>query len=103
MFNIFLYFNFFCPSLIYALALYVTGQEQPDIEGSWSTNEGTRSTHERPRPTDKDQGLPMRDRGVPLGTAVYPQGPCSTLRDRGLPLITGPTDEGLYLSSFSTA
>ena len=76
-----------------ALALYVTGQKQPNLEGTWSAgngprspdevpsppDEGTRSTDERPRSPDEgpmytNEGPfpPMKDRGQPLGTAVYP-------------------------------
>ena len=102
-FNIVLSFDFFTLSLPYALALYATGQEQPNLEGPWSTNEETRSTHEGPRATDEgpmsiDEGPRSTDE-EPRSTA---EGPWSNdqvlvppMRNRGLPLGTEPANVGL--------
>ena len=91
--------NFFTLSSPYALALYVTGQEQPNLEGSWSTNEGLRSIHEGPRSIEegprstnegpgqplRDQYLPMRDRSTNERPRSTNKRPGSSMRDRGLP------------------
>ena len=54
------------------MALYVTGQEQPNLEGPWSTNEEPRSTHEGPNSTDEGPGPPKKDRvGYTLGDRTH--------------------------------
>ena len=90
--NIFLFFNFVVLSCPCALALYVTGQEQPNLEGPRSTDEGPRSTGEGPRSTDEGPGIPSRDPGLPRRDPGLPiEGPGSLVRVRGLPLRTAVT------------